>query len=582
MWVFALFLVGVVSAGLPATPASAAIVPPPPGAVVVGTASATCPTPGFATITAAVTASPAGSTIYVCAGLYAENVPITKNLTLLGAQFGVDARTGRANPAEESVVSSPTGEFTYSGAATTGVIDGFTIQGTTPTGDDDGILAVANAGDGYTWINNVITGNTTGINFHASGAVPTLINHNRITDNTAPGSSSGNGIFFTNGVAHNVTISDNAFARNRPAINTTGTGSLPNLSQNLTVVGNTSVDDGNFLALFLVQHAQITGNAISWTNPSNPASGSALFISGGNNDITIANNTIDGGAASGINLNNIFYSTSPTANLRVTGNTITRRLNGVRVPAGTGGNPPVVDTTISGNHISGSGVGDVVPDPGSGGNGIWLQGGSQLVVTGNTAGGSVSTDCRDETAGGGTAGTANIWTDNTGATSSPPELCMVRTTPSITGVISATSVKVGESLRQTVTVTGTGGHPGTLSGQLLGPVPAQHFSCAGLDFTGAPVLSAATLPVPGDGQFTLSETVVSAPGCYTFTGALTGPGYTNSPTIAAGDPANTALASKSVLPITGPAGTVPLATTGAALIGAGIVLRWMVRAHRVD
>jgi hypothetical protein len=575
---FAVFLTGVADAGLPATPASAAVVPPPVGAVVVGTASATCPAPAFATITAAVVASPAGTTIYVCAGLYNENVPITKNLTLLGAQFGVDARTGRTNAAEETVVSSPTGEFTYSGAATTGIIDGFAIQGAAvPASDENGILAI-NAGDGYTWINNIITGNTTGINFRASGAVSTLINHNRITANTAAGSSSGNGIFFTNGPVNNVTISDNAFANNRPAINTTGVGDLAGgRSVNVTVVGNTSVDDGNFIALFLAQHVQITGNAISWTNPNDPAAGSAIFVSGGNDDVTIGNNTIDGGAASGINLNNIFYSASPSTTVRVTGNTITRRLNGVRVPAGTAGSPPVVGATISGNRISAAGVGDTVPDPSAGGNGIWIQGGSQFTVTGNTTAGSVSTDCRDQTTGGGTAGTANSWTGNTGATSFPTGLCGILVTPSITGVINATSVKVGGSLQQTVTVTGTGGQPGTLNWQLLGPVPDRHYSCAAVDFRGAPVLAAGTLPVTGDGQLTVPATVVQAAGCYTFTDALTGPSYTNSPMIAAGDPANTALASKKILPVTGPVGAARLATAGSVFIFVGSLLLWTAR-----
>jgi hypothetical protein len=567
--------------GLPATPASAAVVPPPPGAVVVGAASATCPAPAFATITAAVVASPAGSTIYVCAGLYNENVPITKNLTLLGAQFGVDARTGRTNPAEESIVSSPTGEFNYLGAATTGTIDGFTLQGApVPAGDDDGILAV-NTGDGYAWINNVITGNTTGINFRASGAVPTLINHNRITDNTAAGSSSGNGIFFTNGPVNNVTISDNAFARNRPAIDTTGVGDLAGgRSVNVTVSGNTSLDDGNFIALFLAQHVQITGNAIGWTNPNDPAAGSAIFVSGGNSDVTVANNTIDGGASSGINLNNLFYSASPSTNVRVTANTITRRLNGVRIPAGTAGNPPVVAATISGNQISAAGVGDSVPDPSAGGNGIWIQGGSQFTITGNVAALSVSTDCRDETTGGGTAGTANGWTGNTGATSFPTGLCGILVSPSITGVINATSVKVGGSLQQTITVSGTAGQPGVLNWQLLGPVPAQHYSCAGASFAGAPVLAAGTQPVTGDGPLAVPATVVHSAGCYTFTDALTGPSYTTSPTIPAGDPANTALASKKILPVTGPVGAVPLATTGTALIFAGTVLLWTTRQRR--
>ncbi|WP_410808842.1 nitrous oxide reductase family maturation protein NosD [Micromonospora sp. 067-2] len=576
--VFAL-LGAAAAAGLPASAASAAVVPPPPGAIVVGVSGAACPAPAFATITAAVAAAPADSVIYVCAGLYAENVQITKNLTLLGAQFGVDARTGRTNPAEETIVSSPSGEFRYSGTATTGVIDGFTLRGTPSSGDDDGIVAIDNPGAGYTWINNIITGNTTGINFKATGAVPTLISRNRITNNTAAGSSSGNGIFFTNGPANNVTISDNAFAGNSPAINTTGAGDGTTRSQNLTITGNTSVDDVNFVALFLAQHVRITGNTIRWTNPNDTAAGSALYLSGGNNDVTVADNTIDGGAASGINLNNISYSGNPSSAVRITGNTITRRLNGIRVPASTNAGPVATDVTISGNRISDAGVGDTVPGPAAGGNGIWLQGGSQFTVTGNTALTSVSTDCRDETTGGGTAGTANNWTNNTGVTSFPAGLCTRPANPSITGVISATSVTVGGKLSQTVTVTGTGGKPGTLTWRLLGPVPPIHGSCADVDFGAAPVLSSGTVPVTGDGSYTVPTTHVSKAGCYTFTDTLTGPDYTSSASIPPGDPSNTALAVAKILPVTGshPAIPLTLAFTSAALIAVGVLLRWTTR-----
>ena len=51
------------------------------------------PTSACKTITAAMTKASAGDTINVAIGLYNEQVQITKTLTLLGAQNGVDART---------------------------------------------------------------------------------------------------------------------------------------------------------------------------------------------------------------------------------------------------------------------------------------------------------------------------------------------------------------------------------------------------------------------------------------------------------------------------------------------------------
>jgi hypothetical protein len=140
---------------------------------------------------------------------------------------------------------------------------------------------------------------------------------------------------------------------------------------------------------------------------------------------------------------------------------------------------------------------------------------------------------------------------------------------------------VGGSLRQTITVTGTGGQPGVLSWQLVGPVPARGYSCAGVDFADAPVLAAGTLPVTGDGRYPLPATVERAAGCYTFSDALTGSTYANnSSVLPGGDPANTALASGAILPATGAVAAAPLAATGAVLVGAGVALLWRTRARR--
>jgi len=78
----------------------------------------------YSTIQAAVTAAEPGDTVIVYAGTYTEDVLIDKNLTLEGAQVGVDAR-GRTGDETELVgsfkVVSPAGDVT---------IDGFTITGT--------------------------------------------------------------------------------------------------------------------------------------------------------------------------------------------------------------------------------------------------------------------------------------------------------------------------------------------------------------------------------------------------------------------------------------------------------------------
>ena len=62
-------------------------------------------------------------TIHVAAGTYTEQVQITRPLTLLGAQAGVDART-RSGP--ESVITYPKGPVQLLADDVT--INGFTIE----------------------------------------------------------------------------------------------------------------------------------------------------------------------------------------------------------------------------------------------------------------------------------------------------------------------------------------------------------------------------------------------------------------------------------------------------------------------
>ena len=441
--------------GVPA--AGAAIVAPPAGAVVVGTLSASCPSPAFTTINAAIAASPAGSTIYVCAGTYPEAVMVTKSVTLLGAQFGVSATTGRTDPSQETTIDAPAGaDVTYDGAST-GTLSGFSLIGDgKDAGNNNGIVALQAGQSGFTWTDDIITGTSTGINFRADGPGPTTISADRITANTeAGGTELSNGIFFTTGVANDVTISGNVFGGQGADLNTTGPGSTAGpVSQNLVVTNNTSVNSANFVVLFLTNDAVVSNNTIEWTNPNDPAAGTAIYVSGSNSDPTIDGNTISGGDATGIGVNADFYL--PSSAVMITNNTIANRLNGVSVAQDAG---LTATSSITGNTVTRAGVGDGVGPGVSGGNGIWLQSGTGVVVSGNAASGSVTTDCRDETTGTGTAGTANAWALDTGTTSSPPGLCVA---PAISVVKTADPSAVqraGELVAYSFLVTNNGNGP---------------------------------------------------------------------------------------------------------------------------
>src|SRR3989442_12705615 len=94
-------------------------------------------TPTFMTISAAVAAASHGDTIKVCPGLYAEQVfigtnassVVLNNLTLLGAQAGVDARTRPflPDPTTQSIIEHPCGPVQF--MADNLELNGFTVQG---------------------------------------------------------------------------------------------------------------------------------------------------------------------------------------------------------------------------------------------------------------------------------------------------------------------------------------------------------------------------------------------------------------------------------------------------------------------
>src|SRR5712691_1533604 len=89
-------------------------------------------TVAYPTISAAVAAASPGDTIKVCPGLYNEQVMIDKNnLTLLGAQAGVDARTRPFLPhaTTQSIIQHPCGPVQF--MADNLELNGFTVQGST-------------------------------------------------------------------------------------------------------------------------------------------------------------------------------------------------------------------------------------------------------------------------------------------------------------------------------------------------------------------------------------------------------------------------------------------------------------------
>lgn len=377
--------------------------------IVVGTPSASCPNPQHATIQAAVDAASAGDTIRVCAGTYNEAVTVNKSLLFRGARAGVDARVGRTNPAQESIVQPPAGStgFTVTGGVNDVTIDGFTVRDSTADGID-----TLTGGSGFTIVNNIITGNRIGINFRSPGTIssPSVIRQNRLVDNNNSLPQGGTGVFLGGGQGTNFTsITQNRFSGHVNAdVNTQGVLDGSDPAEELSITGNASVDSSTFLVLINADAPRVTTNQIT-KNSALPA-GSAMLIDSNTDQARIQGNTITGGAGTGINVTAQFGSLEPSTNLNVRGNVINSRTNGVSISGLDSG-------TFSGNIAQRSSN-----------NGIQVNSSVTpavpLVFSGNVATGSSVWDANDDTSGGGTAGTANTWTGNVCPKDDPNGICV--------------------------------------------------------------------------------------------------------------------------------------------------------------
>ena len=481
----------------------------------------------YTTIGSALAVARPNDTVYVCAGTYAESVTVPVDISLVGAQHGVAATAARG---PESIISSPgaLSPVTYVRPATTGTINGFTLDGGgNSTVSSPGISAFTNEGDGYTWTDTLITRNTIGINFNTTGITPTVISGNAFVNNNTgtAGGDQGYGIFFTSGPAKNVTISNNSFSQNRgPDINT-GAAENPSAVTGLTITGNTSTDeDNNFLVLVNTVDAQITDNAVTNSDLTDPNVDSAFFISG-NTDPTVAGNTASGGT--GASAYRVTDQFGPNSGVTLNRNVSVSRLNGVYATgvstAMTVENNTIAASAADGIHLAASITG--------------------ATVAGNSVSTSTTVDCADDSTGTATSKTANTWTTNTGRTSSPAGLCNLPT-PTLTTMIAPTAGTTGAALSDTATLTGTRGQPGSLAWKLLGPIVPVNRTCAGLKWAEATLQKAGAIAVTADGTVKTPAVVVGAAGCYSFTNTLTGPTYATPVSVPAGQPSETALISR--------------------------------------
>jgi parallel beta-helix repeat protein len=403
-WWAAAALGALAISALPLSPASAAVtrVVDDDGQATTTNCNSSTATP-YSTIQAAVDASAAGDRILVCPGTYDENVDVdTPNLSVEGPS-SIKHASGKA------IVRGETGALRPNGSVILNA-DGITWMGFTVSDNTEGPgMYTSPAHFGYDIRGNVFEDNVFGLYLNSAaapgGTSGTRVRDNKFADNNTRGPANGNGIYSDQGL-QNASITGNRFQENlNGAVLITGVdGTTQNL---ITVSRNTSSDDRTAVYLFRTTNATVENNTIS---NSEDDSGSAIFIGGGSSDILIRKNEIKEAGFSGIALRATDGNSdiaSPT-NVDIQGNTIRKAYNnGIDVTA-----PGPTANKVRDNSVKDSRRAGIFFGAGTSGN----------TISGNSAGGSGTFDCQDDT--GPTASTVdNTWTKNEGRSSSPSNLC---------------------------------------------------------------------------------------------------------------------------------------------------------------
>jgi len=371
---------------------------------------AQCPNATFTMINAAVIAAGTGDTIKVCAGTYMESVLVNKSLTIKGTNHTRDDcfDTVAPDPQRDAIVNPP-GVLTGTGfdvEAANVAISGFIV-----TDADKGIFTSPSFG-GYDLSENTLLKNRFGIHLHSDGTVRTNVEKNCIRESAqAPG---GDGIFSNMGLK-NARIRNNRFYKTVPAtpmgdaadISMFGPTPLAPISD-VEVSHNKSLDSATFIALSNTTDSEVSHNDI---NGDGTASG--IFDGGDNTNVVISHNKVED-VSRGIRFGAIFFGNGPSSGLTIAHN----KVDGATGAGATDGGIVAAMNSVDGSLFDNNRVKD------GAGQGIYLQ----TMNTGNTlvsndARGNAGTDCRDDTTGTGTAGTANTWEKDKGDESIPAGIC---------------------------------------------------------------------------------------------------------------------------------------------------------------
>lgn len=316
----------------------------------------------YPTISSAISAASPGDTIIAAAGVYNEHVVINvPNLTLLGAQANVDARTRTYIPTNESIITFATPAFgtgIVNIASPNIIFNGFTIQGNGTTVNSTGAIFAGDAGQflpstttidvtGLQLLNNIVQNNANGILIASIEPTPKtpnyLVQYNYLQNNSGdPNSGNGEGVFFNNAagsVMTKVTVTDNLF-------NGMETSASISLSYVTTATVSYNVmNQDNSIALFGTTGISIIGNVTSGATGASSNTADAIFVGFGSTNTTITDNVISTATSNGINIYQGNSNTTVSGNC-IVGNT----LAGISLTSG--GGVANSNITINNNNIT--------------------------------------------------------------------------------------------------------------------------------------------------------------------------------------------------------------------------------------
>jgi hypothetical protein len=293
----------------------------------------------FNTISLAVTAVPSGSTIYVCPGAYAEQVVITKKLTLTGVSSNGSsgaAASGSNNP----VIVSPAGGV---------LVNAYDLfDGTSPIAAQIAVLAPAGS---VTISNLTVDGSNNGLNScstdlvgiyyqNVSGTVNHVVTRFQELPPADFGCQDGLAIYvqsgYNSGGTAVVTIENNSVHDyDKNGITADGSGTIATITGNyVTGIGATPLIAQNGIQVSFGATGKVTNNTVTddvYVNPPDcgsscaSATGILLYDSGGTvaNQVTISGNTVSNAQGGIVAFGDVRYAPGTADYNNVTGNRVT-------------------------------------------------------------------------------------------------------------------------------------------------------------------------------------------------------------------------------------------------------------------